>query len=125
MNNESLSHPAKPQEVPPIKELLEINELPKRSRPAIKGTDIVCSSPKKATKIAMVVVASIIYLVFIIAVFPKKPYESPLLKEANALRTKLETEIRGKPNAADDYLKAKDVYVDFSSAFSLTKDRSG
>jgi hypothetical protein len=91
---------------------------------AIKGTGIVCSPPKKATKIAVVVVVSIICLVFIIAIFPKKPYESPLLKEAHALRTKLEAEIHGKPNAADDYLKAKDVYVDFSSAFSLTKDRS-
>ncbi|MCK5595128.1 hypothetical protein KAI19_03005 [bacterium] len=44
----------------------------------------------------------------------KKPYESPLLKEAHALRTKLETEIHGKPNAADDYLMAKNVYIKFS-----------
>lgn len=65
-----------------------------------------------------------ITLIVIITSCSRKPYESPLLKEANALRAKLEAEIQGKPNAADDYLKAKDVYVKFSSIFSSTKDRS-
>ncbi|MCK4252702.1 EI24 domain-containing protein [candidate division WOR-3 bacterium] len=95
--------------------LIVVYVLMFRNLMAIKGADIVCSPPKKATKIAVVIGVSVTCLIFIIAIFPRKPYESPLLKEAHALRAKLEVEIQSKPNAADDYFKAMDVYIRFSS----------
>ena len=68
-----------------------------------------------AKKISIALAIPVIAFVVLTTGCSKKPYESPLLKEAYALRAKLEAEIQGKPNAADDYLKAKDVYVKFSS----------